>query len=124
MSLRHSQRLPFGTKFLMGAFTVSGVFHLIRPESFYALIPPMLGSPWFWAVSSGVVELVCAFALWRRFWWAPQLTAAVLLIIWVGNWWFAIDSIGGESLVLTIVAFLRLPLQIPMIRWALASPVR
>jgi len=117
-------RQPVGTRVLIGIFTVSGTFHLLTPHIFYALIPPWLGSPYFWAVSSGVAELLCAVGLLTRQPWAPKFTAMVLLGIWVGNWYYAIMAISGSSVVLAAVAWLRLPLQIPMIRWALASPTK
>ncbi len=117
--------LPLGTKIISVIFLVSGSFHLINPGVFYSLIPPMLGMQNFWIFSSGILEIICAFGLLTKQKWAPKLTAGVLIVIWVGNWWYAIDVTWNleSSWILIIGAWLRLPLQIPLIQWALRSPV-
>ena len=124
MRIRQSRKLPGGTRFLIGAFTLSGVVHLLKPSVFFDLIPPALGSPLFWTVASGILELVCAFALYQRYWWAPYLTTGALAVVWVGNWWMAISLISGGFSASLVVAVLRLPLQIPMMMWAWRSPTR
>lgn len=124
MRIRQSRRLPRGTKFLIGAFTLSGTVHLAKPDAFYALIPPALGSPMFWTVASGAVELICAVALFKRFWWAPYLAVATLAIVWVGNWWMAYDLLDANNTAALIVAVVRLPLQIPLMVWAWRTPTR
>ena len=124
MRIRQSRKLPFGTRFLIGAFTLSGTAHVLKPSLFFELIPPALGSPLFWTVSSGILELVCAFALYQRYWWAPYLTTAALAIVWVGNWWMAISLFSEGVNLAFAVAALRLPLQIPMMIWAWRSPTR
>lgn len=118
--------LPAGTKALIGAFGVSGVVHVVRPQVFYALIPPALGSPKAWTYASGVAELACAAGLASRAPWAPRATAAVLAAVWVGNWWMAIDATRAtpRNNALAVGSWLRIPLQVPMIKAALASPVR
>jgi len=49
-----------------------------------------------------------------------------LIVIWVGNWWYAIDVTFNleSSWFLIIGSWLRLPLQIPLIQWALRTPVK
>lgn len=117
--------LPLGTKALAGSFVVSGVVHLVRPGVFEPLIPPVLGPPRPWVQVSGAAELACAAGLLTRQRWAPIATASLLAGVWVGNWWMAIDATRkrGRS-PMTVVAWLRVPLQLPMIRVALKSPVR
>lgn len=122
MRSRQSRRLPGGTKFLIGAFTLSGAVHLAKPDVFYSLIPPALGSPLAWTVASGILELICAIALYRRTWWAPYLTTAALATVWVGNWWMAYDLIDAGNTVALVIAVARLPLQIPLLIWAWRSP--
>ena len=118
--------LPIGTKIIVFIFLLSGSFHLINPGVFQALIPPMLGMQNFWIVSSGILEIACAIGLLMKQKWAPKFTALVLFVIWVGNWWYAIDVTFNleSSWLLIIGSWLRLPLQIPLIQWALRTPVK
>ena len=115
-----------GSKVVIIAFLLSGSFHLVSPGTFYALIPPILGMQNFWIVSTGILEIACAIGLLTKQKWAPNLTAGVLFVIWVGNWWYAIDVTWNleSSWILIIGSWLRLPLQLPLIQWALKSPVK
>jgi uncharacterized membrane protein len=121
--IRH---LPIGTKIIIFIFLLSGSFHLINPGVFQSLVPLILGMQNFWIISRGILEIACAIGLLTKQKWAPKLTAAVLLVIWVGNWWYAIDVTWNleSSWILTVGSWLRLPLQIPLIQWALRSPVK
>lgn len=121
-----AKNLPIGSKIIIFIFLLSGSFHLLDPGVFYALIPPMLGMQNLWIVLSGILEIVCAIGLVTKQKWAPKLTAGVLLVIWVGNWWYAIDVTWNleSSWLLILGSWLRLPLQIPLIQWALRSPVK
>jgi uncharacterized membrane protein len=123
---RTTLSLPIGTKIIIFIFSLSGTFHLVNPGFFEALVPPVLGNELFWIVFSGILEIVCAIGLLTKQKWAPKLTAAVLLVIWVGNWWYAIDVTWNleSSWLLILGSWLRLPLQIPLIQWALRSPVK
>jgi uncharacterized membrane protein len=118
--------LPIGTKIIIFIFLLSGSFHLVNPGVFQALVPPILGTQNFWIILSGILEIVCAIGLLTRQKWAPKFTAFILMAIWVGNWWYAIDVTFNleSSWFLIIGAWLRLPLQIPLIQWALRSPVK
>ncbi|MCB0915800.1 MAG: DoxX family protein [Actinobacteria bacterium] len=118
--------LPLGTKALIAAFTVSGTVHLIRPAVFYPLIPPALGSPRAWTYASGVAELACAAGLATRAPWAPKASAGLLAGVWVGNWWMAIAATRAKRRRPALIAasWLRVPLQLPMLRAALNSPTR
>ena len=117
--------LPIGTNILIFIFLLSGSFHLINPGVFQALVPPILGTQNFWIILSGILEIVCAIGLLTRQKWAPKFTAFILIAIWVGNWWYAIDVTFNlaSSWFLIIGSWLRLPLQIPLIQWALRSPI-
>ena len=121
-----AKNLPIGSKIIIFIFLLSGSFHLIDPGVFYALIPPILVMQNLWIVLSGILEIVCAIGLVTKQKWAPKLTAGVLLVIWVGNWWYAIDVTWNleSSWLLILGSWLRLPLQIPLIQWALRSPVK
>ena len=121
-----SNGIPIGTKIIIFIFLLSGSFHLINPGVFQALVPPILGIQNFWIISSGILEIACAIGLVTKQKWAPNLTVGVLIVIWVGNWWYAIDVTWNleSSWLLILGSWLRLPLQIPLIQWALRSPVK
>ena len=118
--------LPIGTKIIIFIFLLSGSFHLVNPGVFQALVPPILGTQNFWIILSGILEIVCAIGLLTRQKWAPKFTAFILMAIWVGNWWYAIDVTFNleSSWFLILGSWLRLPLQIPLIQWALRTPVK
>ena len=118
--------LPIGTKIIIFLFLLSGSFHLINPGVFQALVPPVLGGQNFWIFLSGILEIICAIGLLTKQKWAPKFTAFILLVIWVGNWWYAIDVTFNleSSWFLILGSWLRLPLQIPLIQWALRTPVK
>ena len=117
---------PIVSKILVFIFLLSGTVHLVNPGVFEALIPPVLGNESLWIVGSGIVEIAAALGILTKQKWAPKFTALILLIIWVGNWWYAIDVTFNleSSWFLIIGSWLRLPLQIPLIKWALRTPVK
>jgi uncharacterized membrane protein len=106
------------------AFAVSGTLHLVRPQLFEPLIPPLLPNPRAWVVGSGVAELACAAGLARGASWAPAATAATLVAVWPGNWWYAVHTQRSNAHPLhKALAWGRLPLQLPMVA-AAARPYR
>jgi uncharacterized membrane protein len=113
-----------GSWLVIGAFSVSGVFHLVSPVSFLWLMPPWLPFSLELIYLSGVAELVAALGLLLRHPFAPLFTVAVLLAVWPANWWFAIEALSSQSATTALIAWLRLPLQIPLIWWAWKSPVK
>ena len=118
--------LPIGSKILVFIFLLSGTVHLVNPGVFEALIPPVLGNESLWIAASGAAEIIAALGILTRQSWAPKFTALILSIIWIGNWWYAIDVTFNleSSWFLILGSWLRLPLQIPLIQWALRSPVK
>ena len=126
MSKIEINSLPIGSKILVFIFLLSGTVHLVNPGVFEALIPPFLGNESLWILGSGITEIIAALGILTKQKWAPKYTAVVLIIIWVGNWWYAIDVTFNleSSWFLIIGSWLRLPLQIPLIQWALRTPVK
>jgi uncharacterized membrane protein len=107
---------------LAGVFTVSGITHMVRPQFFEAIMPRALPGashrPLIYA--SGVVELVCAWGLFRRTRWASSASVAVLAAVFPANLQMALDSGSGRhpgAMDRADVAWGRLPLQLAMV-WA------
>lgn len=103
------------------AFTISGAVHVVHPSTFTRIVPTFL--PWRTGVVevSGVAELVCAYGLWRRKRWGGLAAAALLIVIWPANLQHAITAQGGHALTTKVVDWIRLPLQIPLIGFALEA---
>lgn len=120
---RKALGLPVGSWVIVVVFTLSGVLHLVNPSAFLWLMPPWLPEPVLLIYLSGIAELAAAIGLVLRLRWAPVFTFLTLLAIWPANWWFAIDALSGDPTT-ALVAWLRLPLQIPLLIWALRSPVK
>ncbi|MFN4847801.1 MAG: DoxX family protein [Rhodoluna sp.] len=103
---------------LIAIFLLSGVLHLANPDSFLWLMPPWLPEPILLIYLSGVFELVCAIGLLFKQKWAGWLTALTLIAIWPANIWYAFSVIPSGDLGLITAAWLRLPLQIPLIYYS------
>lgn len=114
-------RTRYGPGIVAAAFTVSGAAHLAQPALFTPLVPHVLAGPTALVYTSGVGELICAVGLWRRDRWAAFAAAALLLIIWPANLQAAITAQQGDDLTAKVVTWIRLPLQVPLIWFALAS---
>jgi len=113
---RWRRRAPLA---LAGLFAVSGVLHFVRPDLYAAIVPRALPEPMTLVHLSGLAELVCAAGLLVRAGWAGPASALLLLAIWPANLQHALDTTAdptasGNALA---VAWLRLPLQVPLI-WA------
>jgi uncharacterized membrane protein len=97
-----------------------GTLHLVAPGPFERLIPRLLGSPRPWVVASGVAELVSGAALVpdrtrRAGAWAA---AATLVAVFPGNVTMALEA-GAPVTPAAAALWLRLPLQAPLVLWAL-----
>lgn len=102
-----------------GLFALSGVAHLVRPAIFRPLLPKALPRQTELIYISGVAELVCSVGLVTRQPWAGPGSTIVLLGVWPGNFTQAYrvtDKFGIRSWQ-AVVAWTRIPLQVPMI-WA------
>lgn len=104
---------------LAAIFTGSGILHLLRPDLFLPLIPRGLPAPALAVAVSGIAELACAAGLVTRRSWAGPASAALLVAVFPGNIQFALDQTTTPAADprLVAVAWLRLPLQLPLI-WA------
>ena len=109
---------------LVALLAGAGTLHVVTPRPFDSLIPGWLGSPRPWVIASGVAELLCAAALAapptrRR---GAIATAALFVAVFPGNVVMALHSHAGAFDVAhnPVVAWGRLPLQVPLVLWALA----
>lgn len=97
------------------AFT--GTVHFVNPAVYDGLIPPFLPAPRAWIYGSGVLELACAAAValpaTRR--GGALASAALFVAVFPGNLYLAIEP--GD--VPRWAALARLPLQVPLVLWAL-----
>ena len=103
---------------LAGLLTTTGVLHFALPEPYDGLIPDWLpGSARAWVYGSGVAELACAAGLLaprtRRH--AATATALLFVAVFPGNIEMAVHP-GDTPRWLALV---RLPLQVPLLLWAL-----
>lgn len=117
------RRLPRPTPAagLAALLATAGVLHFVAPKGFDEIVPPALpGTQRTWTLVSGVAELACALAVahprTRR---AGATAAAVLFVaVFPANVQMAIDW-SDRPLPERLVAYGRLPLQLPLIWWAL-----
>lgn len=104
---------------LAGLLAVSGTTHFAAPASYAAIIPRVLPGRTFLVYVSGLAELACAAGLLppvtrRR---AAWVTAALFVVVFPANLQMALDA-GGRSSTYQALVWLRLPLQLPLLAWA------
>ncbi len=102
----------------------AGVLHFAVPRMYEPLIPRALGSPRAWVLGSGAAEIAAGALLaaprTRRL--GAWAAVAVLVAILPGNVQMALD--GGYPTAgpagNPVVAWLRVPLQVPLVLWAMS----
>jgi uncharacterized membrane protein len=113
-----TDRLRAASPWLLAAFLGgAGVLHFVAPEPYERLLPPFLGPPRPWVYGSGVAELAvaAAVALPRTRRAGGTAAAALLVAVFPGNVYMAVEP--GD--VPRWLAVARLPLQVPLVLWAL-----
>lgn len=108
-------------RFLALLLLTTGTLHFVLPRPFDEIVPRALpGSARTWTYLSGAAELSCAALVLmrrtRRI--AGWLSALVFVAVFPGNVQMALDW-RDRSVPEQLVAYLRLPLQIPLVWWAL-----
>lgn len=97
-----------------------GTLHLVAPAPFERLVPRWLGSPRAWVVASGLAEIAAGAALvpaaTRRV--GAWAAAATLVVVFPGNIQMAVDA-GAPTTPVAAALWWRLPLQAPLVAWAL-----
>ena len=115
-----SGRMPEVAAWGMSCLLVTtGSLHFLDAPAFESIVPQFLGWPGFWVAASGVAELLCAVLLLVRATRqvAGLACAALFVVVYPANIAAAVDALHGDGSVL--IDWLRLPLQIPLILWAL-----
>jgi uncharacterized membrane protein len=107
---------------LAAVFTGSGIVHLVRPQSFAAIMPRAIPQEHHTKLIyvSGLAELACAAGLIRRTRWAAATSVVVLAAVFPANVQMALDAGTGRNqgpADSRAVAWGRLPLQLGM-AWA------
>jgi uncharacterized membrane protein len=110
--------MKIAIRILIGLFLVSGVLHLVNPGAFLWLMPPWLPQPILLIYASGVFELVAAVGLLFKQKWAALLAVVTLVGVWPANIWFAFSVLPSGDPGLIAAAWIRLPLQLPLIYYA------
>ncbi len=112
-------RLRAASPYLLAALLAAGgTLHFLVPGPYDRIIPSFLPAPRLWTYASGVVELACAAAVLappsRR--WGALATALLFIAVFPANVQMALDAQGPTA---RAVAYARLPLQVPLVLWAL-----
>lgn len=119
---RKTTGFVIGLVLFAGIFIASGFLHFFVPEPYLRIIPPFLPWPKALLGASGAAEIAGGVGLlvgkFRRV--AGYGLAALLVAVFPANVYMAVAHVSfpgiiGESW----VQWLRLPLQIPLILWAL-----
>lgn len=101
----------------------AGTLHLLVPKPFDRLIPRELpGSARMWTYASGVAELGTAMlvAVPRTRRLGGLLAALLFVVVFPGNVKMALDyRRKRKPLPHQVIAFARLPMQWPLVNWAL-----
>jgi uncharacterized membrane protein len=114
-----SERSPL---LLAGLLAAAGAAHFAAPRTFDAMVPRGLpGTPRAWTYASGAAELALAagVALPRTRRTAALATAAFFVGVFPANVKMAVDW-RHRPAPLKAAALARLPLQVPLVRWARA----
>ncbi|MDQ4092191.1 MAG: hypothetical protein M3143_01870 [Actinomycetota bacterium] len=113
-------RRPTAAAGLAVLLASTGILHFVVPGSFDAIVPEQLpGSARTWTHLSGATELASAALLaaprTRRL--GALLAALLFVAVFPANMKMAIDW-SGRSTWMRALAYGRLPLQIPLVLWA------
>jgi uncharacterized membrane protein len=109
------------TLLLAGFLGIAGIAHFVVPEPFNALIPKWLpGDAVLYTYISGLAEVLIALLLLRPSTQRHAAWAAAVLfvVVYPGNLYMAYDW-RDRHLAQQLVAYGRLPFQIPLIWWAI-----
>jgi uncharacterized membrane protein len=101
-------------------FAGSGAIHFIKPQPFVSIVPRIFPKPLRMVYLSGTAELICAVGLLTGARWSGPASAALLVLVLPANVRHALDVTArseGSSRWKVVLAWARVPMQIPLI-WA------
>jgi uncharacterized membrane protein len=116
-----SRRRPDAAQGLAALLAIAGTAHFVVPQFFDALVPDLLpGTARFWTLTSGAAELgvAAAVAVPRTRRLGGLAAAALFVAVFPANVQMAIDW-SDRSVAEQALAYGRLPLQVPLVVWAL-----
>lgn len=102
---------------LAALLLVMGTLHFAFPAPFERLVPRFLGSSRAWVSITGAAELLFGAALLVPATRAIA-AAATLVVVFPGNVTMAVAA-GAPTTPAAAALWLRLPLQVPLVLWAL-----
>ncbi len=113
-------RLRTASPYLLTALLAgAGATHFLKPAGYDAIVPHLLPHPRAWTYASGVVEIGLGAAVAHpRTRHRGALAAALLfVVVFPANVQMAVDArtAGAKA-----ISFARLPLQVPLVVWALS----
>ncbi len=111
-------RLRTLSPYLLAALLVgAGSLHFLKPQPYDRIIPSFLPHPRFWTYASGLAELAYAatVAVPRTRERGALATAGLFVAVFPANVQMAVHP----GSVPPLLAYARLPLQIPLVLWAL-----
>jgi uncharacterized membrane protein len=104
---------------LAGVLGAAGVTHFLRPALYAPIVPSPFGDPYPWVYGSGLAELACAAGIAtpraRRV--AAWAAAALFVLVFPANVQMALDA-SERSTTYQVMTYARLPLQVPLVLWA------
>jgi len=113
---------PIGRWIFAGLFLASGILHFAMPKAFVRIVPPLFPQPQALVLLSGGAELLGGIGLliprWRRS--AGYGLALLLIAVFPANIYMAVAHVPSTGLLGNRwLQWLRLPIQFPLVLWAL-----
>jgi uncharacterized membrane protein len=103
-------------------FIAAGIMHFVIPSAYIRIVPPLLPAPALLVLLSGIAEIMGGLGLLVPFTQRAAAWGLVLLLIAVfpANIYMAAAHVPAPGILgQSWAQWLRLPLQIPLVLWAL-----
>jgi uncharacterized membrane protein len=103
-------------------FIAAGITHFVIPSAYIRIVPPLLPAPGLLVILSGIAEILGGLGLLFPYTQRAAAWGLVLLLIGVfpANIYMAVAHVSAPGILgQSWAQWLRLPLQIPLVLWAL-----